>query len=278
MGAQGCAMIAGRLRCCQRRDAIPGLRCGRGDRYGCGAMRMLAWLPGEDAAREGAGDAVGVAAAVMFAGFLGFGALAADTGLSVGAALFSTVAIWALPGQLVLAEMSAAGATWVAILPAVMLVNARFLPMTVSLMPLLRAAGTRRVHLYLTAQLVAMTGWAVAMRRCPELKPEDRLPYYLGFAIACWFASLVGTGAGYYFAHAFPPLLKLGLVFLSPLYFFVMLACEVRQRAWLLAMAAGALLAPGFHLVSPEWSILTSGLAGGTLAFLVIRASGAGDA
>jgi len=270
-------MMAGRFRCCQR-QAIPGLHGWCGGRYGCGAMKVLSGIPLGDAARNGVSDAAGVAAAVMFAGFLGFGALAADTGLSVWAAMFSTLAIWALPGQLVLTEMSGAGAAWVAIVPAVMLVNARFLPMTVSLMPLLRAPGTRPLHLYLTAQLVAMTGWAVAMRRCPDLDPEHRLPYYLGFAITCWVASLAGTGAGFYFAHAFPPLLKLGLVFLSPLYFFVMLACEVRQRAWVLAMAAGALLAPGLHVASPEWSILTTGLAGGTLAFLVIRASGAGDA
>ena len=239
-------------------------------------MKMLAGLPISDSAREGVGDAAGVAAAVMFAGFLGFGALAADTGLSLGAALFSTVAIWALPGQLVLTEMWGAGAAWIAIVPAVMLVNARFLPMTVSLMPLLRGPATRRLHLYLTAQLVAMTGWAVAMRRCPELRPEDRLGYYVGFAATCWAASMAGTGAGFYFAHAFPAPLKLGLVFLSPLYFFVMLACEVRQRAWMLAMAAGALLAPMVHAANPEWGILITGVAGGTLAFLVIRASGAG--
>jgi len=228
------------------------------------------------AAREGAKDALGVPGAVLAAGFIGFGAVAADNQLPLAAAVASTLAIWALPGQLVLAEMFHAGAAPLAIVLAVMLINARFLPMTVSLMPLLHGPDSTPRRLYLAAHLVAMTGWAVAMRRCPELPPADRLAYYVGFALACWAVSLVCTVAGFYFASALPPLLKLAFVFLNPLYFLLLLVGETRERAWFVAMAAGALAGPAFHLLDPKWSVLVTGLAGGTIAFALLRAAGRG--
>ena len=47
----------------------------------------------------------------------------------------STAVIWALPGQIVFVEMHTLGAPLVATLLAVMLSSARFLPMTLLLMP-----------------------------------------------------------------------------------------------------------------------------------------------
>src|SRR5436853_6539977 len=90
------------------------------------------------ARRRGVRDALGVPAAVLAAGMIGFGALAFESGLTVLQAMACTAGIWALPGQLVLVELHLAGAPGALTVPGVMLTSARFLPMSISLMPVIR--------------------------------------------------------------------------------------------------------------------------------------------
>ena len=78
---------------------------------------------------------------VLGAGYLGFGALANGGQFPLWAALLSTVTIFALPGQLAMLEMSIAGSVPVMIVVTVGLTAARFLPMTVALLPVLRSPG-----------------------------------------------------------------------------------------------------------------------------------------
>ena len=105
--------------------------------------------------------------AVLGAGFVGYGSLAADAGYPIGFTLSATLAIWALPGQLVLMDMQAADAAAAATVLAVSLSAARFLPMTLTLMPLLRTGsrGRRLWQFLLAAQLVvtaAFAPWAIS--------------------------------------------------------------------------------------------------------------------
>jgi predicted branched-subunit amino acid permease len=130
-------------------------------------------LAAHDSLWVGAREAFGVPAAVLGAGYLGFGALASGSDSSVWQALLSTATIWALPGQILLIELHNVNAPALALIPAVMLTSARFLPMTAALMPILHDRDHRSSRLYLAAHLVAMTGWAAAMRRCPELPVEQ---------------------------------------------------------------------------------------------------------
>jgi predicted branched-subunit amino acid permease len=107
------------------------------------------------------------------------------------------------------------------------------------------------------------------MRTCPDLPPERRFPYFFGFAAACWVVSIIATAVAYFLAEGFPDSLRLGLVFLAPVYFFVILIGEARTALAAWALACGALAGPLFHVVSPQWSVLLSGLLGGTLAYLI---------
>ena len=104
--------------------------------------------------RLGVQDAFGVRAAVVGAGFIGYGALAEEYGLSIAHSLFATIAIWALPGQLILIEMNAIGAAAIAIVLASTLSGARFLPMNLALLPLIRDPRHGGMRIYLVAQLV----------------------------------------------------------------------------------------------------------------------------
>ncbi len=217
-------------------------------------------------------------AAVLGAGFIGYGSLAAESGYSAWLTVVATFTIWALPGQLILLEMRAMNASAFAMVLAVVFSAARFLPMTMSLIPVLRDPRHGRPALYAAAQLIAMSCWAAAMRRCPELPSSQRLPYFTGFAAVCMSVSAVSAIAGHYLAGAFPPLVRVGFAFLTPVYFFVILIGDVRTRLAALALVCGALAGPLFYLMNAQWSVLLAGIVGGTAAYLIHRRLRSGHA
>lgn len=220
--------------------------------------------------RTGAREAFGVPAAVLGAGFIGYGSLAADAGYSIWMTLAATLAIWALPGQLVLLEMYAADAAVVATALAVSLSAARFLPMTMTLMPLVRGVPPRpRWRLLLAAQLVSMTTWAVTIRRFDNMDVEARWHYFLGFSAVCMAAALISATIGQLLLGALPLMARYGLALLTPLYFFVTLVGEARTRSTIAALTCGTATALLLHKVAPGWSLLGAGFIGGTIAWLL---------
>jgi len=220
---------------------------------------------------QGAREAAGVPAAVLAAGYVGFGALAAGNGLPLAYAVASTLAIWALPGQLILVEAATLGAPFIAVVLTVALSSARFLPMTLVLMPLMRDTRHRGWRYYVAAQLLALTGWTAAMVRLPDIERAARLAWFYGFATVCIVASALATAAGYLVADLLTPLARSGLVFIAPMYYLLILLGGIRERAMATALACGALLGPLAHLATPQWSVLAGGLGGGTLAWLIVR-------
>ena len=123
--------------------------------------------------RAGCRAALGVPAAVLLAGMIGFGALGHASGLGLGVTTASSVLIYALPGQVVLVEMVALGASGTAIVIATALTAARFLPMTLTLIPQIPASD-RQASLFAKAHLISTTSWAVMTRNFPDLAPEQR--------------------------------------------------------------------------------------------------------
>lgn len=230
-------------------------------------LRNPAW-------RSGVLEALASPILVLGLGYLGYGSVAQSQGFGLWQTILSTATIWALPGQLILMEMSALGAPVIAILLAVALSATRFLPMTVSLLPHLRSPGMARWQEYVAAQLLAMTTWAVTMRRYPDLAQRDRLPYFMGFSLTMWGASMAFTAAGYLLATRMPAELKLAFVFANPVYFLLILTIDLRTRIAALGLACGAIAGPLVHLVTPEWSVVGAGLIGGTVAFGLLRRTG----
>ena len=224
--------------------------------------------------RAGARQAFGVPAVVLGASFLGFGALVHQAGLTLWHGLFSTVTAWALPGQIAFLELYTVGASLFLIGMAVALVNARLLPMTITLMPLLRAEGMPRWAYYFAAYWIAVTAWVAAMRICPHLPPPERLPYFTAMSLTLWSITLGTTAAGFLLAGSVPAYVTLGLVFLNPIYFMLVFAAEVRARPRVLALLLGAVIGPPLYLVTADWSLLITGLVAGSLAFLVAKTGG----
>lgn len=223
------------------------------------------------AARAGARRAFGVPAVVLGASFIGFGALVQQAGLTLWHGLFSTATGWALPGQVALVELYALGASLAAITVAVGLSNARLLPMAITLMPIVRAPGTPRWRYYLFAHFIAVTGWAAAMRDCPSLPADQRLPYFAGFAATLWSVTLATTAVGFLAAGGVPPSVTLALVFINPIYFMLVVIGDVRGRPRVLAAALGTVCGPALYLVTPDWSLLLTGALAGSAAFVIGR-------
>ena len=226
------------------------------------------------AMRGGAREAVGVPATVIAASFLGFGSLVRASDMDLAMGLVSTGATWALPGQVAAVELYAVGASLATVALAVALVNARLLPMVVAVMPMLHRPGTPRWRYFAVAHLLAVTSWVFAMRRCPALPAEERLAYVAGFGTTLWVVSLVATAVGFLLVGSVSPHLSLGLIFLNPIYFLLLLVQDLFDRMRLLAIVIGIVLGPALFLVLPDASLLLTGLIGGTVAFALGRRHG----
>ncbi|MBY0336758.1 MAG: AzlC family ABC transporter permease [Acetobacteraceae bacterium] len=217
--------------------------------------------------REAVREALGAPALAMAATFLAFGAAVQAAGLGLVWALAAAGLVYGMPGMMVL--VGAGGA--LAAAPAAMAANARFLPMAVSLAPWLGPPGWRR---WLALPFIAVTPWAMAIRRLPALPQAARLRWFLGFALASWTVAGLSTLLGFALAPLLPgwPLALLLLV--NPLYFGVILAGESRRAFGLRAALAGMAAAPLVSVLPAAWGLLGAGLLGGTAAFLWGRRHG----
>jgi predicted branched-subunit amino acid permease len=229
----------------------------------------LSYASPRAAARGGRRDALNAPALVLGASYVGFGSLCRESGLNLFEGLGATATIWALPGQVVMVELYGVGASLAAIVLAVALTNARLLPLTATLLPLLRRPGTPRWRYYLAGQFIAVTAWTQVMQRAPSLPAEMRLPYMFGFVSTLWLATLAMTTVGFFAAERLPHSVSLGLVFLNPIYFLLIFIVDLRLRLRALALVSGAAIGPPLHSLSPDWGLLIAGVTAGTAAFLV---------
>jgi len=211
-------------------------------------------------------DAFSLPAFILLFTMMGFGSLARGAGFGAEMAALATVLIWGLPGQLAMVELTATGQGLVAIVCACSLANARFLPMVVSFVPAMSRARASLSGMLLDAQLLSINSWAMCLRRFPEIEPRFRRRYYLTFASSILLAAVAGTLMGYHGAVLLPASILLGLIFISPLFFALVLAA-VPGRAERLSMLIGCVTIPAAHILLPSVDLLITGIIGGSLGF-----------
>jgi predicted branched-subunit amino acid permease len=241
----------------------------RGTVYGSPAMD-----PQEPSTRalvlRGVRDALALPAWVVGLSLFAVGSLAGESGFPAGAAVLSTLLIWAGPAQVIFFGGIASGAALPGIALAVGLSSIRLLPMTISMLPMLRERAKGAPLQILVAHYVTVTVWVEALRRLPALPPEERLPYYLGFANACLGTCAVTTYLGYALVGALPLPLAAGLLFLTPTFFTLSLTAGARGASDWLAIGSGFALAPlSTALVGKDIDLLLTGLVGGTAAYFL---------
>ncbi len=182
---------------------------------------------------------------VLFASYVGFGGLCAGIGFPMGAAVFSSLLVLALPSQLLLVGGYVAGNGALVIALAVLLSAARLLPAVVTLLPYLRGRGRLSVQLF-AAHFVAVSVWVESRRHLPPLPPDGSAAVLFRHGHGLQFGCVAATFIGYLLAGRLPHALAVGLTFLTPISFLLALTRNARDRVDYLSLVFGLALAPVF--------------------------------
>ena len=212
-----------------------------------------------------------ILALVLCGTFIGVGALAHDSGFTLGWTLASTILIWAAPAQVILITTAHAGATLVESALAVSLSAIRLLPMIVSVMPMLRTPQTKTAQLILPAHMVAVTVWVESFRLLPHVPRPSRVAFLNGLGGFLLIMSAIATAVGFGLAANLPPLLSAGILALTPLTFLLSTARNAHRLVDKLALALGLALYPLFSILNTGVEIFISGVMAGTIAYGVHR-------
>src|SRR5262249_1677399 len=212
-----------------------------------------------------------VLAYVVIGTYVGIGALTHDFGFGLGWAVASTALVWAGPAQVILVSALGAGAAPVETALAVGVSSARFLPLVISLLPLIRRPQTPHRALILPAHLTAVTMWIESLRLLPQVPREARIPFANGVGLGFMTAAQMGTLIGYYLATSRPPLLTSGLLFLTPISFLISTTRNCRLMSDWLALVLGLVLGPLLAAWQMGLDLLWTGIVAGSLAYGIHR-------
>ena len=141
------------------------------------------------------------------------------------------------------------------------------MPMTIALIPEIRAPGTKRWQLFIVSSVVAVTAWVHTMQVAPSIPQRGRLPYFAGFAFILLIGSTCMPALTFLVATKLPPIMVVVLYFLTPLYFIISIWRSSREMAEYAALILGLILCPVIAYFVPDISVLAAGLVGGVLAF-----------
>jgi 4-azaleucine resistance transporter AzlC len=205
--------------------------------------------------RRGAVTAVPLAIAVGLFG-VSFGVLSATSG-GMGAlpAVVMSATTFAGSAQFAAASVLSAGGGPFTAMAAALLLNARYLPIGVSVARFLPGGPLRR---FVTAQLVVDESWAIAARGSGQFDPH-RL---IGAGVTLWCAWVAGTIAGVVGGEALGDPAALGLDAAFPALFLALLVPQLESGRAVAAALLGAGIALALvPLTPPGVPIIASGAA-----------------
>ncbi|MEP1442817.1 MAG: AzlC family ABC transporter permease [Hyphomicrobiales bacterium] len=220
---------------------------------------------------KGASNVVSLPALILIMSFIGFGALTAEAGLTVWQAMFLGITTWALPSAVLVAGAIINDVPFYATVFAVVLASVRLLPMTMALVPMLKSDKTKLSSLLLSAYFMAVTSWVFAMNRLPEIERENRVPFFLGFALTLAMVVVITLGIAHSLVPNLPVPIAAALIFLTPVYFLLSMTAAARITSEYWAIGFGLVLGPIFHLITPDTDLLWCGLLGGTMSYGLSR-------
>jgi 4-azaleucine resistance transporter AzlC len=194
--------------------------------------------------RPGAITALPLAVAVALFG-VSFGVLSATNG-GMGAlpAIVMSVTTFAGSAQFAAAAILASGGQPVAAIAAALLLNARYLPIGVSVARFLTGGPAVR---FLKSQLVVDESWAIAAQGDGDFD-AGRL---IGAGIVLWLAWVGGTIVGVVGGEALGDPTALGLDAAFPALFLALLVSQLRSGTAVMAAVLGGLIALALTPFSP---------------------------
>jgi predicted branched-subunit amino acid permease len=215
-----------------------------------------------------------VFALVVIGTYVGIGALAHDFGFGLAWVMLSTVLVWAGPAQVIMISALGTGAPFFEVALAVFLSGVRFLPMVVTLLPLLRSPRTRLRDLFVPAHFTSASTWVESFRLLPPLPQHARIPFCNGLAIGFMLSGHIGTVIGFYLAASLPALLTAVLLFLTPISFLLSTAQSSITLVNRLALAFGLVVSPLLVYFQVGLDLMWTGLIAGSAAYAVHRLRG----
>jgi 4-azaleucine resistance transporter AzlC len=179
-----------------------------------------------------------------------FGLLAAEGGISGAAALLMSATTFAGAAQFAAAGVLETGGGALAAIVAASLLNARYIPIGVSIAGIFPGSALRRL---VESQLIVDESWAIAGR---SGRFEHRL--LVGAGLLFYVLWIAGTGVGIAFGDALADPDAIGLDAAFPALFLALLWPYVKEREGQVAALLGALVAfvcipltpPGVPLVA----------------------------
>lgn len=221
---------------------------------------------------EGMRQAMSGPMLVVAVSLLSVGGLARDAGFSVEIAVASTILLWAGPAQVLFFGAVAAKTSWPIIALTISLSSVRFVPMVVSLLPMLRTKRTGLPTLMLAAHCIAVTVWAEGMRRIPLVPRDGRMAFFFGFSLICFVGTSISTAVGFLLIGELPRPLAAGLLFMTPIYFIATLTRNAKRPIDAWALVLGLAAAPLTEAFAPRGlDLMVLGLTAGTGAWLIQR-------
>ena len=194
--------------------------------------------------RSGAVTALPLAVAVALFG-VSFGVLSASGGgMGLLPAVVMSATTFAGSAQFAVASVIGAGGQPAAAIAAALLLNARYLPIGISVARFL--GGTAAVR-FLKAQLVVDESWAIAAQGGGRFD-AGRL---IGAGMVLWLAWVGGTLVGAIGGEALGDPAALGLDAAFPALFLALLVTQLRSRQAVLAAMLGGMVALALVPVAP---------------------------
>ena len=201
---------------------------------------------------------------------MGFSIIAKEAGFNFWMVMLTTATVWGMPGQVAFAGLYAVGASLFLIFIAVTLANMRMMLMVISGANIL---NIKKYKLSLFRQviifhLMAITSWAQIGHMKDKLIDDDLIKYYAGFSVSIFMFGMTGTLIGFYIGDIISNEILRISIFITPLYI-LLLVVNSKETFNKISVYLGGLLVIIFYPIAGTWSILISGIFGGSIALLL---------
>jgi 4-azaleucine resistance transporter AzlC len=191
---------------------------------------------GERSYRHGVTASLPLSVAVFGFG-VSYGVLALSVGMGGLAPVVMSAGTFAGSAQFAAASVLGAGGSAATAILAALMLNARYLPLGVTVAPWLEGGfGSRLLH----AHLMVDESWAIAAEGQGRWNPR----VLVGAGVGLWVAWVAGTVVGVLFGDALGDPSKLGLDAAFPALFLALLAPQLRSEEWATAIGGLRIGAP----------------------------------
>jgi 4-azaleucine resistance transporter AzlC len=216
--------------------------------------------------RRGLRASVPIVTAVMPFGLL-FGALAVSNGMDLFQAVLMSATLYAGASQMVGIDLFGTDvAPWLIVF-SIFAVNFRHILYSASLGP--KIGHFSRLQKAIAFFLLVDPQYAEAEKR-HEQGQTVSFSWYMGLALPTYVTWVLETAIGAYFGKLIRDPQALGVDFLLPIYFLVLVMGFRKRRHWLpVVLASGAASVAAFYTVGSPWHVSIGAAAGVLLAALI---------